>query len=280
MPARESAAAALLLALMALPACSDSGDVLSDVRSSAPGTPYAGSLVSAPSTQSDDVRTNGGAAAQALECAGTPAGGGVGSPNDGLHEGSSSPEGALHEEVEMTPWLWPQSGWRQEAARDGRVLFSYDVEAKTKAAVVVTLDEDGATYADDWVAEAIAWCDVSEYPEDLPAAGAPQVWTDRTGRRVPTTTVQSFPGPEHCNWQTVTFLEVGDREFLRDPDGELADFVEQPGYAPDVPLPVGATDTGWVREGARLWLTSAAAYVDVGGRTERWSETTQDIGCA
>ncbi len=110
-------------------------------------------------------------------------------------------------------------------------------------------------------------------------------WTDTAGQEVPADQVESSAGPRHCDWQSVTFLQVGGpplkggREFLRDPQHLLADEVDGT-YAPDVELPADARDTGWRRDGAALWLTGNAAYVITGDHVERWPQATQGIGCA
>lgn len=33
---------------------------------------------------------------------------------------------------------------------------------------------------------------------------------------LPTPLIHSYTGPEHCDWQTVTFLTLGPRQFVRD----------------------------------------------------------------
>jgi hypothetical protein len=120
------------------------------------------------------------------------------------------------------------------------------------------------------------------------------VWRDRDGEPVSAATVSSYAGPEHCDWQTVTFLELqagsgltepalsGRVTFLRDPDGTLADYVVSP-YAAPVARPDDAVDTGWERDGQEVWLDREgwAAYVRIDGEAyERWPRTSGPIACA
>jgi hypothetical protein len=125
------------------------------------------------------------------------------------------------------------------------------------------------------------------------AAGL-QVWTDRSGARVPVTRIQSFAGPAHCSWQSITFLvldagRVGaaskkQQQFLRDPDGELAEF-ERGRFRAHGALPGRVDDTGFSRDGRELWLAAdgSAAYLvskSDPSDVERWPAATRPVGCA
>jgi len=119
-------------------------------------------------------------------------------------------------------------------------------------------------------------------------------WRDRDGKPVPETKVSSHAGPEHCDWQSVTSLELeagsgltgpalsGRITFLRDPEGKLGDSVLSP-YDAGAELPRGAVDSGWARDGHELWLDPDgwAAYLQVeGDEFERWPRTSGVISCA
>jgi hypothetical protein len=107
--------------------------------------------------------------------------------------------------------------------------------------------------------------------------------------------VESFAGPEHCDWESVTFLLVdvdlnalgasaNEQTFFRDPEGLLNDVAEA-AYDGDAELPEDAVDSG-LRLGAReLWAEPAddppgpeAVYVVEGDSVERWPRF--DFGCA
>jgi hypothetical protein len=117
-----------------------------------------------------------------------------------------------------------------------------------------------------------------------PAVG---VWQNRSGSRVPVTKIQSYQGPEHCDWQDITFLVLGpqshQRMYLRDTTGELNDYLRTT-YDSDADLPHGATDTGYHRSGRELWFgprNEAAYLVSLRDRrhVERWPAEKKFIGC-
>lgn len=236
------------------------------------------------------VSERGGAAALALECAHGPHSGGGGAYDDGLASTQDSPEKALENsftELGHGATL-PSSGYRVERRADDRVLFSYDVEGKTKVAFIVY---DGVTDFDSdtgWGVESWAQCDPSEFPghatDDLNIG----VWENAAGRRVPTSTIESFTGAEHCDWHDVTFVRLGpdptDPEYVRDPALKLTDSLTGT-FTRSGKLPRTADDTGLRRAGRELWLAHdrARAYlVDIDDRNdvEVWPASKSRIGCA
>ena len=118
-------------------------------------------------------------------------------------------------------------------------------------------------------------------------------WRDSAGR-----TLASYPGPEHCDWESVTFLEVAfsltrpedelarRSQYLRDPDGVLEALVVAP-YDGDASLPEDAVATGFHSGDAELWVSPADADGDTYGAVyvvdddvERWPRTREEIACA
>ena len=61
------------------------------------------------------------------------------------------------------------------------------------------------------------------------------MWTDGDGDRVPTQEVVSYTGSEHCDWQSMTFLETGGHTYVRASPPDLRDFFAAP-YDPARPL--------------------------------------------
>ena len=230
-----------------------------------------------PEAAEEPARPLPASAKAALECDGEPYRTGRGDYQDGLATVQDFPETALVDyfsEALFSDEL-PADGYRVEPREDGRALLSYDVDGRTKVAVITTdgmRDFNGST---GWGVETWAQCDLAEMPADFTEAAGTGVWEDAQGDRVPTARVRSFQGAEHCDWEDVTYLVLGPgdaRWYLRDPGGEF-DGLLRGAFDPSATLPQDATDTGWRRDGRQLWVTEDAAYlVSLADRqdVERW----------
>lgn len=230
-----------------------------------------------------------GAAGRALECRSEPYAGGRGDYDSGLASTQDSAASALENHFSEEPFLQlPRDGYRLEREDDGRVLYSYDVRGRTKVAFIAT--DSMRDFKDDvgWGIETWAQCDPSELPASVTDALGIQVWHDASGNRIPVAKIESYPGPDHCDWQNITFLtldtESGERQYLRDTTGELRDFLATT-FDDSSSVPKRATDTGFERDGRRLWLhpNGTAAYLvdktnpeDV----ERWPAANEPVACA
>ena len=104
-----------------------------------------------------------------------------------------------------------------------------------------------------------------------------QIWSDSSGRKVPTTTIESWRGPEHCDWQSLTFLYLGKAVFVRNPQREVAE-----PYDKHVELPASVVDTGFERADDHLWLSPEKERAFVGTRddVEIWPRAIRHLGCA
>lgn len=279
-----------LACLLLVSGCGDDTVVAADPA----GTPYDGPMyVELDYGDRAGAVEASGAAGLALECEGTPRRGGGADYDDGLLEVQDSPEEALDNWLD-NEWVYvPESGYRIERVDDGRALLSWDVDDRTRVAVIVK--EAVTDYLDDtgWGVEAWASCDPAELGADVAEKLGVEIWTDADGDPVPTTEIMSWPGPEHCDWQDVTFVRIGyatdidekyDEYLSADDDGQLADdLTTAPGDTSA--LPADATDTGWRRDGRELWLgaTPKAAYlvsVDDPDDVELWPAAKEPIGCA
>ena len=195
---------------------------------------------------------------------------------------ADSPQGALERARSEHGYDGVQVGLLVAAQEKDRVLYVVEVEGEIKQAVIV---HDGpateGTGGPGWYVESWARCDLSELPRTYTDSIGVQVWTDAAGAPVPTRTVQSYPGSEHCAWTTMTFLEAEDAVYVRDPLPELADFFATP-YRADVALPDDAVATGYQRDGKRLWLSAdgGQAFVGSPGSVEAWPRTVKPLGCA
>lgn len=233
------------------------------------------------------VVERGGAAVRALECDTVPYSGGGGDYGGGLETVQDGPAEALENWLEeQGVFTVPDGGYRVEREDDGRVLLSYDVEGRTRAAVVVA---DGVRDWRDrvgWGVESWAGCDPVELPEEILDALGVEVWEDGEGGSVPVGTVRSYE--DWCDLPGVAVVEVGpewrrDQQWWRDPDGDVSEGVAR-GYEADATLPADAEGTGWQRDGRELWLVpdrSAAYLVSTKdpGAIERWP-ASQGLACA
>ena len=184
--------------------------------------------------------------------------------------------------------LVPSDAYAVEREQDGRVVFSYDVDGRTKVAMFVGDGVRDWNHDEGWGVRAWAQCNPSELPPAVTDDLNIGVWQDQSGRRVPVTRIHSFQGAEHCSWTHITFLLVGREEsadwYVRDTSGEFSGLLRMT-FANEVNLPEGATDTGLHRDGRQLWIgpDEEAAYLvslDDAQDVERWPAAKQPIGCA
>jgi len=197
---------------------------------------------------------------------------------------ATTPEKAL--DVAAGEWLFngPRDGLRRVADEGDRVLYVLEVDGEVKQAVVV---RDGPATegagGDGWYVESWALCDPVELPRSFTDEIGLQVWTDTAGRPVPTTELEAWRGPEHCDWQAMTFLRVGRRTYVGNLAEELERYAVEP-FRRHTELPADAVDTGYRRDGDRLWLAADRKVAYVGtpeearsGDVELWPST--EIGC-
>ncbi len=176
------------------------------------------------------------------------------------------------------------SGYRIERVDDGRALLSWDVEERTRVAVVVKEDVTDYQGHTGWGVESWASCDPAELGDEVAADLGIELWTDANGRPVPTSEVVSSPGPEHCGWQDTTWLHLGlasdidrtyDEYVSNDDGGELADYLtttaDDSAPCPTVP-PTPAGSATAVSSGSastrvrRTWSASTTSPMSSAGR--------------
>jgi hypothetical protein len=189
------------------------------------------------------------------------------------------PEQALYEEGIRTGGA--AEGLRVAKATDDRVLYVLEVDGTVKEAVIVH-DGPAAEGAGGpgWYVESWAACNLAEFPRQYTDSIGLQVWTDASGTVVPTTKLEAWRGPQHCDWQSMTFLTLGKATYVRDPLPELHEYVAA-AYRAHTALPADAADTGYEHDGQRLWLSAdeQLAYVGTEHDVEAWPREIKPLGC-
>jgi hypothetical protein len=235
-----------------------------------------------PVTQPDhtDPLGSSGAAGKALECSGDPYSGSTGD-NFGVIGGHGSAVDALESFVGDEAALGPGRGYRAEREEQGRVLFSYDVDGKTKVAIIVADERTDFMGETGWSMETFAQCDPAEFPKAVTDELGIQVWVDNKGERVPTTVLQSARGPAHCEWDSATFLTFNGDTYVKDPQGVLPAEWFNIAFDADTTLPHDANETGYRLDRHELWLAPdrSAAYIVTQEGVERWPAATDFVGC-
>jgi hypothetical protein len=281
--------APVLLLLPVLSACGEPAEIAVE---STVDRPYDGPMYVKPDfSDRATAQERSGAAGRALECEFEPYEGGGGDYVDGGLEGvRSDAREALENFQEEAGYVdLPRDGFVVERVEGDRVLFSYDVDERTKIAYIAA---DGIRDYDDdvgWGIESWASCDPAELPTSVTESLGLRVWRDQDGDPVPVSTITHYPGPEHCDWQDITFLSVADgRTQYLGGDGteeSIGQDLLTTTYDGDAALPDDATDTGYEYDDWHLWLAAdrSAAYVvgvDDPSHVERWPAAKDDIACA
>ena len=196
--------------------------------------------------------------------------------------GGADPDDALEDMIAGGTLGMPDDNFVAAGRDDGRVLYVYDVAGTPKAALVIA---DSASVEldteDRWAIETFASCDPSEFDPSTDDEIPQQVWEDDDGNRVPTSVISSARGPEHCNWETVTFLRLDGQGYISDPNGVLGGRGFVAPYEAAATLPQDAIDTGYRQDDRRLSLSSdrSIAYIVTGDDVEAWPSSTEEFAC-
>lgn len=194
----------------------------------------------------------------------------------------ASPDEAVKDMIAGDLLGLPDEQYVAAGQDDGRVLYVYEVSGSPKAALVVA---DSASVEldteDRWAIETFASCDPAEFDQSVDDETVRLLWQDAHGKRVPTSVIVSVPGPEHCDWETVTFLAFDGQHYMSDPDDVLGGRGFITPFDADGVLPSNAIDTGYRQDDRRLWLSSdrSVAYVVTGGAVEVWPSSTEEFVC-
>jgi hypothetical protein len=126
-----------------------------------------------------------------------------------------------------------------------------------------------------------------------PAPYPGRAWT-RDGVEVPPSEIVAAAGPEHCGWQSATFLTLGwplgtrpqtaagARQYVRDPRHVLGSRL--PALELDATLPADASPTGYAYGAVWLYLAPSdqdqAVYMVLGDNVERWPRSDPMTLCS
>ena len=234
-------------------------------------------------TRSEAEHPLAGAAGDVVGCTTWGGGGTSGAGVYGEGATANSPAKALEVARSEGGFGGVQNGLLVAKEEEDRVLYVVEVEGMVKQAVIV---RDGPATegagGSGWYVESWAHCDYSELPRTFTDSIGLQIWADTAGSAAPTTAIESWTGPTHCDWQSMTFLYLGKATYVRDPQPELvADYFADP-YQEHAELPADGFDSGFERDGDHLWLSpdKQRAFVGTKDDVEVWPRTVQPLGCA
>lgn len=194
----------------------------------------------------------------------------------------ANPEDALENAPSESGLLADLEDFVPEVATSDRVLYAFRVGADIKEAIIVanspTLDR-GRT---GWHPESWARCNYSEFPDQIVEEWGLRIWADRNGNRVPTYELNAHAGSKHCSWEAATFLIVDGVTYVGNPPSELVPDYIPATYGRSLNVPTTARDTGYQRNGQRLWtaVDRKSAYVGSPTDAERWPATVKEVACA
>lgn len=276
--------ATALAAIVALAACgSEAGERPGAVEVGSTDAPLPVlDLSIAPIPDAADPADRAGAAADLVDCEHGLWQGGWSADFGPLGSGPD-PDAAVEALIGDGLLALPRTGFVAVGTDQHRVAYTHAVAGRPKAAVIVADSTEIPLGGDDrWVVEVFASCDPAEFDPSFDAHSPIQIWLDRDGDRVPSSIVRSGHGPDHCDWESVTFLSLDGVQYVADPDDVLGDVGLVTPYDGDAELPADASDSGYRRDGRALWRSAdrRVAYVVADGRVEAWPSATGEIVCA
>jgi hypothetical protein len=287
MAGRWTVLAALVLGA-ALSGCAGSGGIFAAGNPSGPPVPVPGPAerpFDGPLfvQRGPDAHPHAGAAGYIVDCNNWGSGNSVRSAVYADGATTDRPEEALYEEgIYAGLYGTAADGLAVAKQEDDRVLYVLEVNGSVKESIIVRNGPatEGAGGAG-WYVESWAICDASELPTSYTDRVGLQIWTDAAGNPVATNIIEAWRGPEHCDWESMTFLEFHHHgTFVRDPLPELAEYFDKP-YRDHGALPDDAVDVGYQRDGRRLWLApdESLAYVGTAADVEAWPREVKPLGC-
>jgi hypothetical protein len=197
-------------------------------------------------------------------------------------EPAPTPERALEGILEFGSYAWlPARGFEPPQVEGHWALYRYLTDGGVKVIAVSTDQFPAVPQEIGWEVVAVRACDPSEFDPADGLTDDSTFWLDADGDRVRADRIFSRPGPEHCGWEGVTFLEFEGKEYLRDVKAVLADQTTRPFRRVNA-LPSEAVDTGLHTAAVRLFTVPDEQVVYVRSKDatiERWGRAKDPIGC-
>lgn len=194
-----------------------------------------------------------------------------------------SPERAIEGLLESGMYAWlPAGGFEPPQVEGHWALHRYLVVGRLKVIAVSTNAFPEVPDERGWEVVGLRACDPSEFDPGNGLSDGTTLWLDAGGRLASTRQIFSRLGPEHCGWEEIVFLHLDRVQYLRDPDGLLADLTVGPFRTVDA-LPAAAIDTGLHTPEWQLFTVADERFVyvrDQEGTIERWARAKDTIGCA
>jgi hypothetical protein len=194
-----------------------------------------------------------------------------------------TPEQAIENLLRIGEYAWlPASGFDAPHVEGHWAAYRYLVDGALKT-IAISTDEFPLVAGEfGWDIVGLRACDPSEFDPADGLSGEPTtLWLDADGDLVRADRIFSRQGPGHCGWEGVTFLQIGDELYLRDPEAVLAGQTALRFKRVDA-LPKDAVDTGLHTATQRLLRVAdpRAMYVRYkNGTIERWGRALDQVGC-
>ncbi|WP_125773214.1 hypothetical protein [Antribacter gilvus] len=102
-------------------------------------------------------------------------------------------------------------------------------------------------------------------------------WTGSEGGE----TVEAVSGSRHCDWSSITFIDLPRGKYAADPEGLVPADWREAEYAQDVDLPGGAVDSGLTSGDERIWYAAdeTVAFVGTTESVDAWPRIVPGFGC-
>lgn len=217
-----------------------------------------------------------------LECDGEPTRYGGLAEDWGADGFGATRAEALQSFLDATFFTLPKGGYAEQDSTGEWAVFTHDVEDRARVVLVFSTIH-AEFYGGGWVIWAMASCDPAEFDLSRALTSDQIIWRDADGEPVPTSQVSARPGPGHCNWESATFLRLGEDTYIGDPRDVFEDRDFAVSYQRDADLPSDAVSTGFTDGRRTIWRVPGdrrAVYLVSDSHTERWPRDIRGIGCA